>query len=433
MNTIDFAIPGAGVQVISPLSPLPASVNPVLIDGFSQPGYSGTPLIELSGSQAGLASGLTITGSDITIRGLDINGFLSGAGILISGSTATGNVIESNDIGTDPTGSQGLPNDFGVELIAGASDNLVGGSTAAAGNMIAFNTGQGVVVEGSTTTGNQITANQIFANDDRTGLQFDGSSYVSLPAGLIGGLGPEETIEASFRTTSGGVILSSESAAPGVYPYYGFNAILYVGTDGKLYGTTDEEYLINSDVVVNDGAWHSVALVFDETSGTQSLYLDGQLVGSGSGYFYGYPSDSYDQVGTGYTQYLPNARPGWYGFQGQIDDVQIWSVARSAAEVAQDASAPVSATAPGLVADYPFDEGQGPTAYDQTANHNDGTLAGFDGDQPTWLLGIGEAIDLGDDGITYNAASPRQGPNNLQNFPIIVRTADGTLQGWLRG
>ena len=188
-NTIDFAIPAAGVQVVSPLSPLPAIVNPVLIDGFSQPGYSGTPLIELNGSQAGLASGLTITGPNVTIRGLDINGFTSGAGVLISGSSATGNVIESNDIGTDPTGSQGLPNDFGVELIAGASNNLVGGSTAAAGNLIAFNAGQGVVVAGTATTGNQITSNQIFANDDRVGLQFDGSSYVSLPDALIGGLG----------------------------------------------------------------------------------------------------------------------------------------------------------------------------------------------------------------------------------------------------
>ena len=53
-NTIDFAIPGQGVQTIAPLSPLPAITNPVLIDGFSQPGYAGTPLIELSGSQAGM-------------------------------------------------------------------------------------------------------------------------------------------------------------------------------------------------------------------------------------------------------------------------------------------------------------------------------------------------------------------------------------------
>ena len=38
-NTIDFNIPGTGVQTIAPLSPLPAISNRVLIDGGSQPGY----------------------------------------------------------------------------------------------------------------------------------------------------------------------------------------------------------------------------------------------------------------------------------------------------------------------------------------------------------------------------------------------------------
>ena len=38
-NTIDFDIPGNGVQTIAPLSSLPAITQPVLIDGYSQPGY----------------------------------------------------------------------------------------------------------------------------------------------------------------------------------------------------------------------------------------------------------------------------------------------------------------------------------------------------------------------------------------------------------
>jgi hypothetical protein len=45
----------------------------------------------------------------------------------------------------------------------------------------------------------------------------------------------------------------------------------------------------------------------------------------------------------------------------------------------------------------------------------------------------GQAIDLGYDGVTDNGAAPRSGPNNLQNFPIILTTADGSLQGWLGG
>src|SRR5262249_44149990 len=47
----------------------------------------------------------------------------------------------------------------------------------------------------------------------------------------------------------------------------------------------------------------------------------------------------------------------------------------------------------------------------------------------------GQAIDLGDDGVTKNYSSPRRGlgPNTPQNSPIIVATADGQLQGWLGG
>ena len=45
----------------------------------------------------------------------------------------------------------------------------------------------------------------------------------------------------------------------------------------------------------------------------------------------------------------------------------------------------------------------------------------------------GQAIDLGDDGVTDNGTSPRQGPNNFQNFPIFVQTADGQTEGWLGG
>ena len=53
----------------------------MLIDGFSQPGYAGTPLIELSGSQA-VPDGLTITGSDVTVRGLDrADEFAFGSGL----------------------------------------------------------------------------------------------------------------------------------------------------------------------------------------------------------------------------------------------------------------------------------------------------------------------------------------------------------------
>jgi hypothetical protein len=78
-NTIDFDIAGTGVQMIAPLSPLPAIASPVLIDGWPQPGFAGTPLIELNGGQSGGGDGLLITAPNVTVRGLDINNFSQGA------------------------------------------------------------------------------------------------------------------------------------------------------------------------------------------------------------------------------------------------------------------------------------------------------------------------------------------------------------------
>ena len=53
-NTIDFAIPGTGVQTIDTASPLPAITTPLLIDGTTQPGFAGTPLIAVVGQGPGM-------------------------------------------------------------------------------------------------------------------------------------------------------------------------------------------------------------------------------------------------------------------------------------------------------------------------------------------------------------------------------------------
>src|SRR5262245_16099640 len=49
-DIISFNIPGAGVQTITPATPLPNITDPVTIDGFSQPGAApGNLLIEING------------------------------------------------------------------------------------------------------------------------------------------------------------------------------------------------------------------------------------------------------------------------------------------------------------------------------------------------------------------------------------------------
>ncbi|MBN2085237.1 MAG: CSLREA domain-containing protein [Anaerolineales bacterium] len=106
MVTIRFDIGGGGVQTIQPKSYLPDIFATVLIDGTTQPGFAGMPLIELDGTLAGVADGLTLRGNDSTVKGLVINRF-SRDGIRIRAERA---VIKGNYIGTDITGTVGLGN-----------------------------------------------------------------------------------------------------------------------------------------------------------------------------------------------------------------------------------------------------------------------------------------------------------------------------------
>jgi len=163
-NTIDFNIPGSGVQSIAPLSALPSITQAVLIDGWSQPGFTDQLLIELSGSQAGGGDGLTIAGSDVTIRGLDINGFEQGAGIHVTGTGATGDWVYGNFLGTDPTGTQALANNVGVEIDAGATGNLVGTNGDGVNDVIERNLLSGNLFAGVWITGQGTTSNAVAGN-----------------------------------------------------------------------------------------------------------------------------------------------------------------------------------------------------------------------------------------------------------------------------
>jgi hypothetical protein len=72
IDTIKFAI-GSGVQTIALQSALPAITHSVIIDGTTQRGFAGTPLIELDGAGAGSsANGLVISAGSSTVKGLVI-------------------------------------------------------------------------------------------------------------------------------------------------------------------------------------------------------------------------------------------------------------------------------------------------------------------------------------------------------------------------
>ena len=167
-DTIAFNIPGSGVQTIDLASALPTITDPVIIDGYTQPGAS--PNTQTNGDNAvrlieldGVGYGLQITAGNSVVRGLVINrSVYSGVGIRLSGNG--GNLIEGDFIGTDASGSTAQPNfgDDGV-LINQSSNNTIGGTTPAAHNIISGNGGDGIEISGTAanTSSNLVQGNLI--------------------------------------------------------------------------------------------------------------------------------------------------------------------------------------------------------------------------------------------------------------------------------
>jgi hypothetical protein len=145
-------------------------------------------LIELSGAMAPPNTrGLTINVSECGVRGLIINRFQNDAIDVLDGDNED-NVIEGNFIGTDATGTVALPNGasgFGGIGLLGGENNTIGGITPAARNLISGNTGDGVVLNSSN---NIVQGN--FIGTDVTGRVAIGNAQrgVSSSGGnLIGG------------------------------------------------------------------------------------------------------------------------------------------------------------------------------------------------------------------------------------------------------
>ena len=188
LDTIVFQVPGAGVHTIVLSAALPPITDPVVMDGTSQPGYAGTPLIELNGTSAGSSAGLRLLTAGSTISGLAINRFVA-QGLLIQG--AGSNVVQGNFIGTDPSGTIRRGNSIQGIWLNGSSGNLIGGTNASEGNLIAGNGDIGIYLgnSGSNTIqgnfiGTTITGMAALSNAN------NGIYLINSPGNMVGGLAP---------------------------------------------------------------------------------------------------------------------------------------------------------------------------------------------------------------------------------------------------
>lgn len=221
-NIIQFNLSGTGPFTIVPLTSLPALTMPVIFDGWSQPGWTNLPLVQINGGSVPGGYGLVLNTSNSLVRGLAIFGFGAGS-VLIAGTGADGNRLQGNCFGTDAAGFDGYASTNGVVITNGASSNLIGTdwtstNDAAEGNYIAYNTACGVSITSSNCIENRIWGNSIYDNGNR-GIQLGTGGTVTNSNQGEPGTGPNlfqnyPTISGVYNNNSGPLILASLRSAP---------------------------------------------------------------------------------------------------------------------------------------------------------------------------------------------------------------------------
>jgi CSLREA domain-containing protein len=222
-DTIEFSIGLGGVQTISPTTLLPTVTQPVTIDGYTETGASENTktvgndanlLIRLNKGAETAPSGLILDTNNSVVRGLSITGFSSGVGLVIKGDN---NTVEGNFIGTDPGGVQGgLGNFTGVIVQNDSSNNLVGGTSPGARNLISGNRREGLrITTDNGETGNRVEGNYIGTTKSGSGDlgNEEAGVIVDSSAHTIGGATRDAANVIAFNGQHGGVLVG-DSFAP---------------------------------------------------------------------------------------------------------------------------------------------------------------------------------------------------------------------------
>jgi hypothetical protein len=393
-DIIHFNIPGAGVHTIDVL-PAIVITAPVTIDGYSQPGASANTLalgdnavllIQLHGHQVlSQLHGLIVQSQNCTIKGLVLNGFRGPGPSIFSAAIyleAGNNVVTGNFIGTNAAGTgDGVESqDIGIDIVAG-TNNIIGGTTAAARNLISNNGWFGISIEagsGHVVQGNYIGTD---ATGGTVGGQYGNATGLEVLGGsghIIGGtaVGAGNVISANYGH---GILLESTTAT------------LVQGNLIGIEAAGAEDGNILSGILIGDFAQNStiggtVAAARNIISGNHDYGVEisganatGNLV---RGNFIGTDISG--------TTAIPNILGGV--FVGADGNTIGGSAVGAGNLIAFNSGAGVSVV------------GGQSDRISSNAIHSNATLG----------------IDLGNDGVTPNDnGDGDSGPNSLQNFPVI--------------
>jgi len=152
----------------------------------------------------------------------------------------------------------------------------------------------------------------------------------------------------------------------------------------------------NYSATVTTASWFHWAIVYDgaAVSGLNAdkllLYINGNSTPIVLAFTGTIPTTTSSSLSSNNANLSTTAGP----FGGKMDEVRIWSVARSGAEIAANYNKIISESTANLVACWRMDEGTGTTLTDETSNNYNGTINGC-----TWIQFI-NAWDSDGDGVT---------------------------------
>ncbi len=384
---------------------------------------SSTTLGAIRGNWIGLASngtsavgngaaGVFITNS---ASGNTVGGTNPGDGNVISGningisidSNASTNIVRGNFIGTTVSGAAALPNaQVGIVFNTGATNNVIGGTTAAARNVISGNGFRGIALAAGTGAGNQITGNFVGTNaagnaaipNGQTGIVINNSSTVvggTTPGAgnVISGNGDLSTIQAGF-----GIQISGGASNVVQGNFIGTNA-----TGTAALGNKSRGIDISNSTNNTIGGTTAAARNIISGNGTAGG-------GAGVGVFGANNTIQGNYIGTDVTGVFPI--PNTFG-----------------GVLVRGANTVVGGTAPGAGNRIAFNtNAAGVSVLDNGANspilgNRIFSNAG---------LGIDLAVGVATNGVTVNDAGDGDvGPNDLQNFPVITSATTTTASGTL--
>lgn len=140
------------------------------------------------------------------------------------------------------------------------------------------------------------------------------------------------------------------------------------GDDSNVWGSTHHLQTFSVNYTLGIGTWYHVAATYT-TTGTVDMFVNGISIGTATG---GLTSVHNNAATFAIGGLQTTSGLGSY-FDGKIDDVRVWNVARTQAEIATNMNKELVGNEPGLVGYWKFN---GSSLEDATANNNDLTNNG---------------------------------------------------------